>query len=102
MKGIERAVGLGLRLEDLDPLRAAALGELVAEAALADTRFGDQRRSTPPCPASARSSASSSARHLLRPADEAGEAALAGEVEPRARLADARPARTPGPAGSPP
>ena len=94
------AVRLGLRLEDLDPLAAAALGELVAEPALADPGFGDDRRPRRPRRRSARSSASLERRHLRGAADEAGEAALAGEVEPRARGADAgqledpdRPAR---------
>ena len=69
------------------PSLAAALGELVAEPALADARLGDDADRG----ALARLGPLQRLlqhRHLLVAADEAGEAALAGEVEARARRAD--------------
>ena len=98
MKGIERAVRLGLAFEDLDPALAAAFGELVAEAALADARLGDD----PDRGALAALGPLEGLlqdRHLLVAADEAGEAALAREVEPRARRADAGQLEDAAPAG---
>ncbi len=83
------AVRLGLAFEDLDPLGPGAFGELVAEPALADPRFGDDadRGALAGLGAVQRPRQH---RHLLVAADEAGEAALAREVEPRASRADAR------------
>jgi hypothetical protein len=73
-----------VRLLDRDPARAAALDELVAEAALADARLGHdandlriaRRR---PCQRGLQR------RGLLLPPDEAREAAHAGHVELRAQ-----------------
>jgi hypothetical protein len=84
-----RPVRLGLRLEDLEPVGAAALRELMAEPALADAGFGDQPDD--PTPAGLRLlQRCPQLSHLLGSADEAGEAALAREVEARTRLPDPR------------
>jgi hypothetical protein len=82
------SVRLRLRLVDLDAAAAAVLGELVAEAALSHARLGDD----PDHAAFAVLGPFQrllQRRHLLGAADEAGEAALAREVEPRAGRADA-------------
>ena len=81
-------MGLRLGLEDLDPARAAAIGELVAEPALADAGLGDDPDHRALAGIRLRQRPLQ-LRHLALAADEAREAALAGEVEPRARRADA-------------
>ena len=101
MKGISRPCAWAWASKTSIPPAARPLGELVAEAALADARLGDdpdhgalaglgplQRRLQH--------------GHLLAAADEAGEAALAREVEPRARRADPGQLEHAAPAGSPP
>ncbi len=80
---------LRLRLEDLEPALAAALAELVAEPALADAGLGDDADHGPVAGLGSLQRALENG-HLLVAADEAGEAALAREVEPRARRADPR------------
>ena len=86
-EGDRLPVRLGLALEDLDPALAAAFGELVAEAALADARFGDDA-DRGALAALGPLERLLQHRHLLVAADEAGEAALAREVEARAGGAD--------------
>ena len=86
-EGDRAPVRLGLALEDLDAALAAAFGELVAEAALADARLGDDA-DRGALAALGPLERRFEHRHLLVAADEAGEAALAREVEPRARGAD--------------
>src|SRR5690242_9676703 len=80
-------MGLGLGFVDLDPLRPAALDELGGQAALAEAGFG---RDPDDCALSrlCRLEPLLEHRQLLLAADEPGEAAFAGEVEPRARRAD--------------
>ena len=71
-----------------DALRAGALGELVAEPALPDPGLGDHADDLPG-PRDGPPERCLEARHLLCPADEAGEAARPGDVETRAQRADA-------------
>ena len=85
------AVRLSLRLVDLDAARPAALGELVAEAALADARVGDDA-DHPPSPALARASAASStAISSARPTKR---------ERPRSRETSSRERAAPTPASS--
>ena len=88
MNGIVRAVRLGLRLEDLDPLVRGSARRTRGRAGSCRRRVRRRSPTAPPSPAPRPPSASSKRRHLLGPADEAGEAALAREVEPRAGRAD--------------
>ena len=92
MKGISLPVRLRLRLEDLDAAVAAALGELVAEAALADARLGDDAdhgalAGARPSPAPASSAAISSSRPTKR-------------EKPRSRERSSRERAAPTPASS--
>ena len=87
MNGIDLPCAWPCASKTSSPFGAAALGELVVEPALADPRFGDD-------PDRGRLAALGARQRLLEraqlrgAADELREAALAGEVEARARLAD--------------
>ena len=82
------AVGLRLGLEDLDARRRGSARRTRGSAGSCRRPGRRPAPTAEPSPAFARASACSSARHLLGAADEAGEAALAGQVQPRAGGAD--------------
>ena len=87
-EGNRLAVRLGLRFEDLDSLARGSVRRIRGRGGSCRRRGRRPAATTPPSPASARSKRLLEGRHLVAAPDEAGEAALAGEVEPRARPAD--------------
>ena len=79
---------LGLRFEDLDPLLRGSVRRIRGRGGSCRRPGRRPRRRPPPSPALGALEGLLEGRHLVAAADEAGEAALAGEVEPRAGPAD--------------
>ena len=97
-EGERAAVGESVRLEDLDPGRAHALDELVAQPALADAGFTDDADDLS-TPGFGRLERLFEHRDLLAASDEARQPARARDVE---ALAGARPRRSAGGRGPAP